>query len=102
MAPLFVVAPPMFMTSMFEDLWQNAGIRDGSNVEPENIRTEIVQEENFFFNVDRTTQNMCIYALINSANNRCLIGFHKAFRRTELKCVKKVNELKCCREDSVV
>jgi hypothetical protein len=45
MDPLFVVAPPSF-----EDLWENAGIRDGIGfVEPENIPTEIVQEEDIFY-----------------------------------------------------
>jgi hypothetical protein len=36
--------------SMFEDLWQNAGIPVTEYyVEPENIPTEIVQEEDIFY-----------------------------------------------------
>jgi hypothetical protein len=59
MDPLFVLAPPMLM-SMFEDLWQNAGIRDG--MQPENgwnlsiSRLKLSRRKTFFiFNVDRTT-----------------------------------------------
>jgi hypothetical protein len=58
-------------------------------VEPENIPTEIVQEEDIFLFLMLTGQlktydsQMCIYALINQliciTNNRCLIGITKLF-----------------------
>jgi hypothetical protein len=60
-------------------------------VEPENIPTEIVQEEDIFYfqcwqdNLKHMICQMCIYALINQliciTNNRCLIGITKLFAR---------------------